>query len=442
VVANRIGDRRIGAFEVGELVLRQQLVIAIVGDQHAFLTDEQHGGAPLGNLAFGEEARTLASVVPGHLHGRQVAAGGELVTHDQSGRSAFGVQRRAFGLDRRRMPQFQGPERQVHVVAAKIAQAAAAKVPPAAPRTGQITGMVGSHGGGAEPQVPIEFRRHGRRIRGPVAAAVADGVPDVDLAHRPDRPRLDQLHDAAVVRAGVNLRAHLRGQFVLVGQLDHHADLRHRMGQRLFTVAVFAHPHGGHGGGGMDVIGRGDEHGVDLIAHLVQQLAKIAVLLGLGESFETAFRPALVHIAQGDDVFAGTIADVPGALPSHADAGNVQFFVRRAVLRAACGGGNGPNAESGQSGVAEHFTAGQRRGVASGTVRHGRGSSGSWRAPCQRRSDGRHADLADIVTAACGRCQLTPTGSRGFSTAPSCSLDWSSRGLSVTPICWRRNSTR
>ena len=190
--------------------------------------------------------------------------------------------------------------------------------------------MIGPHGGRAEPQVPVEFRRAraecpwaGRRRRRPT------GCQTWTSPTGPIAPALHQFHHAAVVGAGVDLRAHLRGQLVLVGQLDHHAGFRSPCGPAAFrSSSVCPSSWPSRRPGAWDVIGRGDEHRVDLIAHFVEQLAEIAVASSpWGIVSKLSLSPALVYIAQGDDVLPGAIADVPGALPSHADPGDVQLFV-------------------------------------------------------------------------------------------------------------------
>src|SRR5262249_12320067 len=75
VVADRLGDGRLRRREALVLLLRQQAVLAIVGDQHALVADEEDAVAPPGQLALGEGGGTLAAVIPRHLDRRQLPAG-------------------------------------------------------------------------------------------------------------------------------------------------------------------------------------------------------------------------------------------------------------------------------------------------------------------------------------------------------------------------------
>ena len=61
-------------------------------------------------------------------------------------------------------------------------------------------------------------------------------------------------------------------------------DLGDAMRQRLLTVDVFAELHGGHGGHGMGVVRRADQHGVDLVAHFGEHDAEVLVPLRLGQA--------------------------------------------------------------------------------------------------------------------------------------------------------------
>ena len=81
---------------------------------------------------------------------------------------------------------------------------------------------------------------------------------------------------------GVPLVAHLRDDLVLLGGLHQLADLVDRVRQRLLAVDVLAALDGGHGGHRVGMVGRGDDDRVDLLVHLVEHLAEVAELLGLG----------------------------------------------------------------------------------------------------------------------------------------------------------------
>ena len=101
-----------------------------------------------------------------------------------------------------------------------------------------------------------------------------------------------------------------------------------RVGEWLLAIDVLAQLHGGHRGHGMDVVGRADGDGVDVLL-LLQHDPEIRVPLGLGKLLEGASRPVLVDVAKGHDVgtVLGRPGNVAGTLASRPDAGDVDTFV-------------------------------------------------------------------------------------------------------------------
>ena len=81
----------------------------------------------------------------------------------------------------------------------------------------------------------------------------------------PEHPGLHDLHDPAIVFAGVDLRAHLRDDLLAGGRFHHEADFVHRMGQRFLAVKMLAGPHGRQPGKGMMVVRRGDNDGLEVL---------------------------------------------------------------------------------------------------------------------------------------------------------------------------------
>src|SRR5262249_30993638 len=150
--------------------------------------------------------------------------------------------------------QLQRPERQVVPVAAEIAHRAAAEIPPAIPfRTGEVDRMERPRRCRAQPEIPVETRRN--RLLFLRTFGDVDNVlvlvrsllalqaprarhPDVGLAHRTDDTALDQFDDAAIVLAGVNLNAHLRGDLALHRLLANLARLPDVVCERLLAVDV------------------------------------------------------------------------------------------------------------------------------------------------------------------------------------------------------------
>ena len=149
------------------------------------------------------------------------------------------------------------------------------------------------------------------------------------LAHRPDHTALDQLHRAAVVGAGVDLRAHLRDQLVLLGGLGHRAGLVDTVRERLFAVAVLSQLHRRHANRGVCMVGRADHDCVDLGVHLVEHHAKVFEPLGLGEFLKGAAGSFFVDVAKGNQILGGHAGDIRRAAFPHADSSDVKLLVGR-----------------------------------------------------------------------------------------------------------------
>src|SRR5262245_47244901 len=107
-------------------------------------------------------------------------------------------------------------------MAGHVAKGTGTEIPPAPPLERVIGRMVRSVGRRSEELVPFDGGRHGRRVGG--SGADFGGLrpygtvsPGVDLAHRPDRPGLNDLDAAAEAVGGGALVAHLGGDLVLSG---------------------------------------------------------------------------------------------------------------------------------------------------------------------------------------------------------------------------------
>ena len=117
---------------------------------------------------------------------------------------------------------------------------------------------------------------------------------------------------------GVPLVAHLRrdaGRLRGLGQL---AAFVERVGERLLAVDVLARADRRHRGDGVDVVGRADRDGVDVLRLLVEHLAEILVPPRLREGLERAGGALVVHVAEGDDVRADSwraVAMSPPPMP-------------------------------------------------------------------------------------------------------------------------------
>ena len=265
------------------------------------------------------------AVVPEELHPPALALGGELVGDLRRRGPDQGVLLRVVALHLgphgRRRVEVQRPEGRVDDVADPVADPPGAEGQPRAPPGGHVHGVVGPAAGRAEPEVPVQLLGHGvlllearQLVDGAVGApeGVAGGVHLGDL---PDRPVPDPLAQRADPPRRVPLVAELRDHLGLAGGLADLANLVDRVGQGLLAVDVFAAFQCGHAGHRVRVVRRADHHGVDVLVHRVEHLAEIFESLGLGELLERAGRPALVHVAQRDDVLAADAIDVVAALP-------------------------------------------------------------------------------------------------------------------------------
>ena len=211
---------------------------------------------------------------------------------------------------------------------------------------------------GAEPGVPIQVRRdrfglrlHVRALRPVGAGAVSPGV---DLGDVADFAAPDDFGALAGAGIGVALVAHLRGDAVFGGPGGELLGLPDGAGQRLLTVDVLAAGHGPHGGGGVHVVGAGDEDGVDVLV-LIQHDAEILVFRRVGKLFEGAFGAFVIGIAEGDDVLAGAAVQVREALAAGTDGGDVELLRRRLVAKGLERGG-GIDRTGGERAVEEMAT--------------------------------------------------------------------------------------
>ena len=91
-----------------------------------------------------------------------------------------------------------------------------------------------------------------------------------------DYARFTPCFKLEVVRTGMALVAHLRGDPAARREVDHALALAKGMGERFFAVDVLAQCHGEHGDGKVRMVWRGDDDRVDFVAHLVEHLAKVS----------------------------------------------------------------------------------------------------------------------------------------------------------------------
>ena len=124
--------------------------------------------------------------------------------------------------------------------------------------------MYGRFGRGTEPEVVVE---PGRRL---AVGRRAEAGHDVAVGPHPDRDdladvaALDQLARLLVVRPRPLLGADLDDPLVPPGDVDHPPPLADEQAQRLLDVHVLARRAGHHGHQGVPVVGRRDDHRVDV----------------------------------------------------------------------------------------------------------------------------------------------------------------------------------
>src|SRR5690349_10720911 len=80
VMAETRRDRRFRRLEIFEFFFRQQNVSAVVGQQHAIISDEQRATVPLWNALLFPQLRFAFALVPRQLHARHTAAWTVLVS--------------------------------------------------------------------------------------------------------------------------------------------------------------------------------------------------------------------------------------------------------------------------------------------------------------------------------------------------------------------------
>ena len=238
-------------------------------------------------------------------------------------------------MQARRVAEVQAHVGHVERVAGHVAQRAGAERPPAAPLERVIGRVIGPHFRRADELWPVHGLGHFGRVGGPVGPLRPDRAvgPDVNFLDLAQRAGLQNRGRFAEVVVGGALVAHLRGEVLLGGQLPQHAGFVQRLGHRLLDEGVLAHPHAHRSGDGVGVVGRADGHGVDALAHLVEHLAEVEILLRVGPALARGVEAGLVDVADRDHVAGPAgILRIAGPLAADADAGEVDLFQGRAAF--------------------------------------------------------------------------------------------------------------
>ena len=192
---------------------------------------------------------------------------------------------------------------------------------------------VGTEGRGADPQIPIEMRGHGRggRQRGPDAGDAVAGREHPDMLNRTDHPLTEVFHTEAVAETGGILDAQLRDDPGLLRRLPDQAAFVHLMAERLLAVDVLALPHRRDRRDRVVVVRNRDVDGVDPVALLFQHGPPVGVEPGGGDQLVRPLQKGGVHIAQRDDLRSRVGVETVEIAPRHVarpDTGVAQLAVR------------------------------------------------------------------------------------------------------------------
>jgi hypothetical protein len=106
------------------------------------------------------------------------------------------------------------------------------------------------------------------------------------------------------------------------------------MRERFLHIDVPADADGGQRDDRVGVVGRGHDHGVDVLL-LVEHLALIAIDFGPGKLLERLGGVTLVHVTERHDVLGGALLEVVVPYAANADAGDVELLARRLLARGA-----------------------------------------------------------------------------------------------------------
>ena len=184
-------------------------------------------------------------------------------------------------LHAHRIAQVEAHVRHVERVAGHVAQGAGAKLPPAAPLERMIGRMIRPHFRRADELGPVHVRRHCGRVGRPVDALRPDRAvrPDVNFLDRAQRAALEDRGRLAEVVVRPCPGCPSAWPASSRGELAQHAGFVERLGHRLLHEGVLAQLHAHRRGHRVAVVGRADGDRVDALAHLVEHLAEVVILL-------------------------------------------------------------------------------------------------------------------------------------------------------------------
>jgi len=109
--------------------------------------------------------------------------------------------------------------------------------------------------------------------------------------------RPDNLASGPMPLVRVALVSHLSGNFVLEGRFGQQAGFPRSPRQWFLNVDVLAAFHAPESHSGVHVVGRGDDHGVDVFAFLVQHLAEVDIVRRFLKPLESGSALPRIHVA-------------------------------------------------------------------------------------------------------------------------------------------------
>ena len=205
--------------------------------------------------------------------------------------------------------------------------------------------MKRTRGRGAEPQIPVQSRRHRHRFfrplrdehdvlvpcRGFLGLKAPRAIhPDVNFAHGTNRAALDELV------------AHLRGEFQLRCGFANQPRFRDVIGERLLAIDMLPGLQRQHRRKHVRVLTGADDDGVELL-RVVEHLPEVGEPLRLRILCAAFLQRVGVDVAEGDDVLRCDASEILGAAAAGANHRDVQLVVQvpRAQNRGRADRGSG-----------------------------------------------------------------------------------------------------
>lgn len=158
------------------------------------------------------------------------------------------------------------------------------------------------------------------------SAVVAKNFADIT-----DHTRANRFDRLANAIAGMTLVAHLRDHLVAIAGFEESSRLPDVVCERLLRVDMNAALHGRKRSCEMRVVRRRDDHGIDLLVHLVEHHAKVVKeRLRRAPVLHVFCAMVSIYIAERHEVFlaAALFVRLLGNPSARADEGDIEFAVR------------------------------------------------------------------------------------------------------------------